>query len=649
MSRKAPVKGTKTLPKGISCYSRYNNYGSVYTICGDPYKAGTAKIKKPPKGPFSAYFKGEASKGPVERYYMAPQIDPSDFLLSLGQNYRDLTPAQQNEYQRLDKAMRRSKQFQAISSGTGGKEAFTEYMKADRKEKIEEQALRDKEATLKAKKEKLRNKYDKKGVTVASTEKEITEYFDDRLKREIARVEDKDRQEATFNARLQQREQSVKQQIKDAQDDIINYAVSYNGGELWKVPYKKFSPNIQQFLTKSGLISNDIVKTNIFRNRDKPSTEQTTFYKKLLEHLTKTKDPDKQKEIIAKADQKTLRNRIETILPNTPFHAEDKVRKDQKENYNTIIEGAKEQYEKGALEQFKDNYPEYLADTLERTRKGELKRLTTKRDNSVARAKNELKVAKREALEKGKEYKWINKYVKLVFDVGSTIDNVEKANGQDIDIDVEQTNNLKELMTSSSKLIDEITDLQNEVDKIDDKKDKVESDYEKAIKKLKDKKKKATLLKKRKADLAELDKQRKAELKQQLKQEIQFAKMNKKHSEVAEEIKKEISNSSGKAEKQVNKVLKEIDKQISNAEKGVGGNIQMKITELQEVPPIPQNIKGKSKKKLQASLSEDEKKIKALEEKIAKKKEAKRQAKLKKAQIDLEKKGLKKDDKKDKK
>ena len=58
-------EGTKKLPEGVRCYSRYNNAGFVYSICGPPYKKGEAKVKAPPRGEFSAYYKGDKTKGPL--------------------------------------------------------------------------------------------------------------------------------------------------------------------------------------------------------------------------------------------------------------------------------------------------------------------------------------------------------------------------------------------------------------------------------------------------------------------------------------------------------------------------------------------------------------------------------------------------------
>ena len=626
MATKSSAKsGTKVLPSGVKCYQRYNNAGYTYTICDTPFKAGSAKVKAPPRGPFSAYYRGENSKGQVASYYQAPQVDPSDFLLSIGKNYRDLTPSQQNEYQRLDKAMRRSKQFSAISSGVGGKEQFTEYMKQSRQDKIEETALRNEQKNLQKGKDKLRKRYEKKGVTLASTEKEITEYFDDRLERETSRLTDKDRIASNNNNRYEQQEINVRGQIKEATDDIVNYVNKYSDGELWKVPLNKYAPYIQEFLDKSGLKNNDMVRVNIFRNREKPITEATSLYKNIMSALFKTNDPDKQKKLIGQIksseQQKKFRERISKILPKTPFHAEDKVSKDQLDNYKIIIDGAKQQYEAGALGQFKENFPKFLEANNKATQVGELKRLKEKRDSDIARAKIQLKLAKKDAGEKGKENTWIKKYVKLIFDTESTINNIDKAQGQGIDIPVLQQTNLKEILTSSSQLIEDIIKIENKIDKIDKKENKVKSDYEEALEALKTKKEKTTRLSKRTADLDKLDKEKANLLKEQLKDELTIAKMNKKHSEVANVIKKEIKQQAGKSQQNIDTILKNINKEISKAEKGVP-------------PPIPENKKGKKlkeedkeikklPKKQQKELDADEEAIKKLKAKIAKKKKLK--------------------------
>ena len=629
MATKSSAKsGTKVLPSGVNCYQRYNNAGYTYTICDKPFKAGTATIKAPPKGPFSAYYRGEKGKGQVAQYYMAPQVNPSDFLLSIGKNYRDLTPGQQNEYQRLDKAMRRSQQFSAISKGVGGKEQFTEYMKEARKDKIEETTLKNQQKELQNNKDKLRKRYEKKGVTVASTEKEITQYFDDRLERETSRLTDKDRIASSNNNRFEQREIEVRSQIKEAQEDIIDYTTRFNQGELWKVPLNKYAPYIQEFLKKSGLDGNDMVKLNIFRNRDKPITEASLLYKQIMASLFQTKDPDKQKKMIgaikSQEQQKKFRERISKILPNTPFHAKDKLPEGQLENYNTIIDGAKKQVEAGSLTQFRENYPAFLEASNKATQVGEKTRLKTKRDSDIARAKIELKLAKKEAGTKGKEATWIKKYVKLVFDTESTIKNIDKAEGQGIDIPVATQTTLKDVMTSSSKLIEDIIKIENTLEKIDDKEERVKSDYEKAVKELKTKKEKATRLSKRTLDLKKLDDQKTEELKTQLKAQLAIAKIGNKHSVVANEIKKEIKQQAGKSQKTIDDILKNIDKQIGKAEKGVGGNMSIKITELP--PPIPANKKGKALKKEDKEVKEltkkEQKELAKMEKEIEKKKKA---------------------------
>ena len=128
-------EGTKKLPEGVRCYSRYNNAGFVYSICGQPSKTPSGKkVKAPPRGEFSAYYRGDETKGPLEAYYMAPTIEPTDWLIQQGVKYKDLTHSQQNEYHRLDMAKRRSERFSALSSAmeTGGGEAFIEYLKSEK-------------------------------------------------------------------------------------------------------------------------------------------------------------------------------------------------------------------------------------------------------------------------------------------------------------------------------------------------------------------------------------------------------------------------------------------------------------------------------------------------------------------------------------
>lgn len=591
VSGKTKPAGARKVASGIKCYSRYNNAGYVYKICGDPYIPGKAKVKGPPRGEFSAYFRGENTKGPVERYYMAPQIDPADFLMSMGKPYRELTIAQQNEYQRLDKAKRRANQFRAIAEAgeTGSGKTFQEYLKKERQDKIQERILENERKALQKGKEKLRNKFERKGVTVATTEKEIQDYFSDLLDRQVKRLNNVDRQERVIQNRIESREVEVKSKIAEAKDDIVNYITSFDGGDLYKTEYAGLRKDNQEFLTKSGLIGNNMVKSWLFSNKGKDIDGLIDNWKKFI---FQTPNKNRQNLLVRNASDKKLRELIQQkFIDKTPFHAENKLPEGQKEAYNKIIETNKSLVEANMLSQFKQNYPKYIRDLQERMMKGEKERLEGIKEDNIARAKNQLKVAQREAQEKGKDYKWINKYVKLTFDIGDTLDNIEKKIGEGYDIPVKVETTLKDVMTSSKKLIDDITEIEDTISAIDRKKEKSKEDYETAIDKLKDKKKKATLLKKRKNDLSKLDAERVIEMKKQRKEAIKLAKIQKRYSKVADDLKKDINNQAGKSEDAIDKILKNIDKSINKAKEGADTGIQIKLEPAP--PPIPFNIKGK--------------------------------------------------------
>jgi len=588
---KTKPAGARALSSGIKCYSRYNNAGYVYKICGDPYIPGKAKVKGPPRGEFSAYFRKENTKGPVEKYYMAPMIDPSDFLLSLGEKYRDLTPAQQNEYQRLDKAKRRAEQFRAIAEAgaTGSGLGFQEYIRMDRKEKEAERELRKEYNKLEIQKKRLRNKYEKKGVTVATTEQEIKDYFDDLEERQLARLNNPDRQERVIQNRIESREVEVRNNIKEAQSDIKDYVSRFDGGNLYKNEYAKLSQENKDFLRKSGLMGNDMFKLWLYSNKEQDQNENIYNWQKFL---FQTPNKDRQSLLVRNSSETKLRELVsERLLPNTPFHAENKVPENMKEKYKGIIDRANSRIEADMLNQFRENYPSYVRDFQKRLLEGEKKRIADSKEANINRAKNQLKIAQREAQEKGKEYKWIQKYVKLVFDIGDTIDNIEKKQDEGYNIPVKIETTIKDVLTGSRKLIDDITEIEDTISAIDRKKEKTKEDYEKAISALKDKKKKATLLKNRKADLQKLDAERVLELQKQRKEAIQVAKLQKRYSKVADDLKKEINQQAGKSEDNIDKILKTIDKSIEKAKKGAEGNLEIKIT---PVPPkIPFNIKGK--------------------------------------------------------
>jgi len=521
---------------------------------------------------------------------MAPQIDPSDFLLSIGKKYRDLSPAQQNEYQRLDKAKRRSEQFRAIAEAgeTGSGQSFQEYLRQDRKEKEQEKELRIEQDKLERQKKKLRSKYERKGVTVATTEKEIRDYFEDLSDRQLARLNNPDRQERTIQNRIESREVEIKSKIADAQDDIKDYVDRFDGGNLYKREYAKLTKNNQDFLRKSGLIGNNMIKLWLYQRKDKDPNKDIESWQKFIFN---TPNLDRQALLVRNASENKLREIItKKFLPNTPFHAENQVPDDMKEQYQGIIDRANAKIEADMLGQFKKNYPDYVRDFQKRLVEGEKERIEDMKESNIQRAINQLKVAQREAQEKGREYKWIKKYVKLVFDLGDTIDNIEKKQDEGYIIPVKIETTLKDVLTNSRKLIDDITDIEDTISAIDRKKEKTKEDYEEAVKKLKDKKKKATLLKKRKSDLDKFDAERVIELQKQRKEAIQLAKIQKRYSKAADELKKEINKQAGKSEDKIDKILSNIDKQINKAQEGAEGNLEIKIS---PAPPIPFNVKGK--------------------------------------------------------
>lgn len=621
-------EGTKELKEGIKCYSRYNNAGFVYSICGPPYEKGKAKVKAPPRGEFSAYYRGEDTHGPLEAYYMAPTIDASDWLVQQGVKFSELSPAQQNEYHRLDMAKRRSERFSALSSAmeTGGGEAFIEYLKSEKEKKKVESELEVLQKEAKKKQKALEVKYKTKGV-VATSPEEVKEYYQNVADKNIKQLLDEDSIQQEITNRVEGREIELDEQIKEGKNNIVAVVKER---DLWLRPFKSYPKIERDFLEESGLKGNPLVRASIYRSKGKlPSwitqmrkvantRKKNRIKEELLELVNQYKDGDVPKKkfndlklkLLQDEDNKILREIVGPLIANnTPFVPEEELAEGQKEEYNKLIKGAGEVFASDTKEEFSKNYLKFMTENVRKTREVLVKNEKTGVDKNVARAKIQLKKIKQEARDRGKTGKWIDKYTKLIITSEQDLKDIEEAEAQGHQISSITLGQFEDYFKSAGTLIDDVEKIEKEIKKLDKKKEKNVKDYEKKSKHLKDKKTLVRLLKDKKEGEKKInaDKiiQEKKEAKLQKKLDFQLKQQGKVSTKISKEIKEKDETEQDISG--IDKYLKQVEKEIEEhkATNKETGEISMEFLEKQP-PTIPPTIKGKKATKRQIKRAKRE-------------------------------------------